>query len=392
MLIMQATNGGMGAGISSAVARALGAGRRDRADALVAHAFVLALAVAALFSASMLLAGPVVFRLMGGRGEMLDAALAYANVAFSGAVGLCMLNFLANAVRGTGNMTVPAAAIIGSVTAHVLISPALIFGWGPLPALGPAGAGLGLTTSFGAGSLVLIAYLRSRRSLVRLAFSGVRLQWEHFADILRVGVPGLINTAITNLSVVVLTGIAGHLGREAAIGYGMGARLEYILIPLAGGFGMAIVPLVGTNWGARQFRRAREIAWTAGATVAAACAMVGLAAALYPQAWMGLFSADPEILHVGTAYLRILGPVYGLYGLGMALFFATQGLGRVVFTVAANALRLLGSAGGALVAIYWLDLGATGFFIAVALGFCAYAVVSVWATVRIKDPAPAPAK
>jgi hypothetical protein len=81
-----------------------------------------------------------------------------------------------------------------------------------------------------------------------------------------------------------------------------------------------------------------------------------------------------------------------LYGLGMALFFATQGLGRVVFTVAANALRLLGSAGGALVAIYWLDLGVTGFFAAVALGFCAYAVLSVWAMVRIKDPAAAPAK
>ncbi|MFL6928490.1 MAG: MATE family efflux transporter, partial [Xanthobacteraceae bacterium] len=272
MLVMQATNGGMGAGVSSAIARALGAGRRDRADALVAHAFVLALAVAAMFSTSMLLAAPFVFRWMGGQGEMLEAALSYANVAFSGAASLCLLNFLANAVRGTGNMVVPAAAIIGSVTAHVLISPALIFGWGPLPALGPAGAGWGLTTSFGAGSLVLIAYLRSRRSLVRLSFRGVRLRRELFADILKVGVPGLINTAITNLSVVVLTGIAGHLGREAAIGYAMGARLEYILIPLAGGFGMAIVPLVATNGGARQFRRARAIAWVGGATVAAGCA------------------------------------------------------------------------------------------------------------------------
>ncbi|MFL6948018.1 MAG: MATE family efflux transporter [Xanthobacteraceae bacterium] len=283
-------------------------------------------------------------------------------------------------------MVVPAAAIIGSVTAHVLISPALIFGWGPLPALGPAGAGWGLTTSFGAGSLVLIAYLRSRRSLVRLSFRGVRLRRELFADILKVGVPGLINTAITNLSVVVLTGIAGHLGREAAIGYAMGARLEYILIPLAGGFGMAIVPLVGTNWGARQFRRAREIAWVGGATVAAGCAAVGLIVAFYPQAWMGLFSQDDEIVRVGTSYLRILGPIYGFYGLGMALFFATQGLGSVAFTVAANALRLTASAAGALIAIYWLDLGVTGFFAAVALGFCAYAMLTVWAMVRIKDP------
>ena len=70
----------------------------------------------------------------------------------------------------------------------------------------------------------------------------------------------------------------------------------------------------------------------------------------------------------------------------MALFFATQGLGNVDFTVAANALRLTASAAGALIAIYWLDLGVTGFFAAVALGFCAYAMLTVWAMVRIKDP------
>src|SRR5215211_4312306 len=98
----------------------------------------------------------------------------------------------------------------------------------------------------------------------------------------------------------------------------MGARLEYILIPLAGGFGMAIVPMVGTNWGARQYRRAREIGWTGGATMATACAMVGLIVALYPRSWMALFSDDDEIIRLGSSYLRILGPIYGFYGLGMA--------------------------------------------------------------------------
>ncbi|HVI62820.1 MAG TPA: hypothetical protein VM910_09595 [Bradyrhizobium sp.] len=67
-------------------------------------------------------------------------ALAYANVAFSGAVSICMLNLLCSAVRWTGNMALPAGVIVGSVIAHILISPLLIFGWGPMPALGPAGA------------------------------------------------------------------------------------------------------------------------------------------------------------------------------------------------------------------------------------------------------------
>ena len=388
MLMQHAANGGVGGGVSSAIARALGAGRRDRADALVHHTFVLAVALAALFSTTMLLGAPYVFGWMGGQGEMLSAALSYANVAFSGAISICMLNLLGGAVRGTGNMTLPSAVIVSSVLAHILISPVLIFGWGPIPALGPAGAGWGLTLSFGAGSLVLIAYLRSSRSLITLAFRGVSLQWELFAEILRVGVPGLINVGITNMSVVVLTGIAGRLGKETAIGYAMGARLEYILMPLGFGFGTAIVALVGTNWGAKRYRRAREIAWTGAATVAAICAAIGVFAALFPQTWLGLFSSDDEVIRIGTRYLQIVGPIYGCYGIGMALFAAMQGFGHVVLIVLANGIRLLASAGGALLAIYWLDLGATGLFVAVALGFCAFAAMAVSIMLKLKTPAP----
>src|SRR5262249_58065700 len=116
-----------------------------------------------------------------------------------------------------------AGVLVGSGVGHLIISALLIFGWGPIPALGPAGAGWGLVGSFGVGSLVVIAYLRSSRSLVTLVFRGVALRWELFAEILKVGVPGLINTAITNVSVVILTGIAGHLGRDVAVGYAMGA-------------------------------------------------------------------------------------------------------------------------------------------------------------------------
>ncbi|HEY2137203.1 MAG TPA: MATE family efflux transporter [Xanthobacteraceae bacterium] len=387
MLIQHTAASGMGGGVSSSIARALGAGKRDVADALALHAFVLALALAAVFSAVLLLGAPFVFRQMGGHDATLAAALAYANVAFGGAVSICMLNLLGSAVRGTGNMSLPAGVIVGSVAAHILISPVLIFGWGPVSALGPAGAGWGLVVPFGAGSLVLLAYLRSPRSLVTLRFRRASLRWRLFADILKVGVPGLINVTLTNLSVVLLTGIAGRLGREVAIGYAMGARLEYILIPLAFGFGTAIVAMVGTNWGAKQYARAYRIAWTGGATVGAACASIGLLVALFPGLWMGLFTSNDEIVRIGALYLRIVGPIYGFYGLGMALYFATQGFGNVVRTVTANAVRLLVSAGGALVAVTWLDLGTLGLFVPIAGAFCVYAALAAAAVVVVKPPA-----
>ena len=154
------------------MARALGAGRRDRADALVFHAFLLALAVAAIFSTVFLLGAPFLFRWMGGRDEMLADALSYANVALGGALCICLSNLLGNAVRGTGNMSFPAAVLVGCVIVHIAISPVLIFGFGPLPALGPAGAGWGLVIPFAGGSAVMIWYLGSR-AIVRLNFRGV---------------------------------------------------------------------------------------------------------------------------------------------------------------------------------------------------------------------------
>jgi Na+-driven multidrug efflux pump len=334
----------------------------------------------------MLLGGPVLFRLMGGQDDMLVAALAYSNVALGGAVGICMLNFMGNAVRGTGNMALPAGVLVVCVLAHIAISPILIFGFGPLPPLGAAGAAWGLVLPFAVGGAWFVWYLHSGRALVRLTFRGTAPRWELFADILKVGVPGLVNTAFTNLSVVVLTGISARMGRDIAIGYAMGARLEYIMQPLAFGFGTAILAMVGTNWGARQYVRARAIALVGVTTVATVCGSIGIIVAVFPALWLGLFSDDPDVFRVGGLYLHIVAPFYLCFGMGLGLFFVSQGLGRGAAAAAANGVRLAVNVVGGLVAVYWLDLGMTGFFASVAVGFAVYAALLVWAVARVKEP------
>ena len=199
--------------------------------------------------------------------------------------------------------------------------------------------------------------------------------------------PGLINTSITNLSVVVLTGIAGQFGPEAAIGYAIGARLEYIMQPIAFGFGTAIVAMVGTNWGAQQYDRARRIAWTGAVTIALVCGTLGLVVAVRPGVWLGLFSDDAEVARLGAMYLHIVGPVYVCFGLGLGLFFVCQGYGRGFAAMTANAVRLFVSAGAGLAAVYWFNLGVTGLFAAIAAGFCIYAALTMLAVVRVSPPA-----
>ena len=166
----------------------------------------------------------------------------------------------------------------------------------------------------------------------------------------------------------------------------MGARLEYIMQPVAFGFGTAIVAMVGTNWGAQQYRRAREIAWTGAATVALLCGTIGAIVAIYPALWIDLFSDSAEVAWIGALYLRIVGPAYLFFGLGLGLFYVTLGVGRAVAAMNANAVRMIASAGGGLVAIYGFDLGVSGFFAAVAIGFCIYAALLVRAVTGLKTP------
>src|SRR5204863_88003 len=156
----------------------------------------------------------------------------------------------------------------------VSLSPALIFGWGPFPRLGVTGAALAVVSYYVAGALVLFAYLASGRSLVRLAPT-LRFERELFAQILRVGAPSLVNNVMTNLTVVLLTALVGPFGTFALAGYGMGVRLEYLLIPLVFGFGSALVTMVGTNFGAGQAARARRVAWTGALIAAGATAVAG---------------------------------------------------------------------------------------------------------------------
>jgi putative MATE family efflux protein len=372
MLMQTMSAGGMGGGVASAIARALGAGRQGDANALVLHALAIAMGMGALFTIGLLWAGPGLYHAMGGVDGALAAALAYSNIVFSGALAFWLFNTLASIVRGTGNMLLPAGIVVGGAALILTFSPALIFGWGPFPPLGVVGAGAAVVTYYSLGTLVLLGYLLSGRSLVRLSLSGIRLRWALFWDILRVGAPGALNTVQTNLTVVVLTGLVGPFGTFALAGYGMGVRLEYLQIPLVFGFGSALVTMVGTNVGAGHGARAERVAWVGAGLAAAVTGSIGLFGALFPRTWIGLFSADSELLTAGATYLRIVGPTYGFFGLGLALYFASQGAGQILWPLLAGGIRLCIAAGGGWLALHWFGGGLTALFMAIALGLTAY--------------------
>ena len=375
MLMQMMSAGAMGGGVSSAIARALGAGRRADANALVLHALIIALVFGLVFTITLLFGGRWLYAAMGGGGASLQAAVTYSHVVFAGAILVWLFNTLANVIRGTGNMMVPAIVTCAGVVVLIPLSPCLIFGWGPLPQLGVAGGAVAVVIYYAVGSAVLAGYLRSGRSVVGLAFRGIRLRRPLFADILRVGLVAALITVQTNLTIAIATGLVGAFGPAAIAGYGTGSRLEYLLIPLVFGLGGPLVAMVGTNIGAGRRDRALRVAWVGAAIATGLCEIIGFCAAAAPRAWLSLFGTAPAMIDAGSRYLHAVGPVYGLFGLGMALYFASQGAGRLLWPLLANMARLVIAAGGGWLALRWSG-NLTDVFIALAVALAAFGLIN----------------
>ena len=378
MLMQMTSAGAMGGGIASAIARALGARRRDDADALVLHALLIAAVFALVFMITVVAGGRWLYTRMGGSGGALDAALIYSNWVFSGALLVWLFNTLSAVIRGTGNMALPAYVTVAGAVLLLPLSPLLIFGWGPLPGLGIAGGAIALLLYYLAGSAVLAAYLWSPRSLLRPSLRGLQLRWALFADILRVGLVGTVSTVATNLAIGITTALVGAYGTAAIAGYGTASRLEYLLVPLVFGLGAPLVAMVGTCIGAGQRERALRATWIGAAIAFAMTEAIGLWAAAYPAAWLSLFNTEPAMIEAGSQYLRIVGPWYGFFGLGLVLYFASQGAGRLLWPVLGNIARLVVAVAGGWLALHG-GYAIAGVFAAQAAAMVVYGIANAWA-------------
>ncbi|HUN49860.1 MAG TPA: MATE family efflux transporter [Candidatus Sulfotelmatobacter sp.] len=374
MLMMTMSNGGFGSGVASAVARAVGAGRQRDADALVLHSLVVAAVAGALFTAGAVCGGPALYRALGGRNDALAAALQYSDYLFAGSIPVWIVNLLAAALRGAGNVKVPAAVTLVGALVLIPTSPALIFGFGPIPRLGIAGAGIAFGLYYVGAMLVLLRYMASSRA--GLALRLTRLEARLFANILRVGLPTALNALQTNLTVILVTAAVGLFGVDALAGYGIASRLDYVLIPILFGLASAVLTMVGVNMGAGQVERARRVAWLGGLAGVLLTEAIGVTVAISPGLWLRLFSRDPNVLLPAATYLHIVAPAYGALGLGFVLGFAAQGTGHVLWPFAGVTVRMLIAAGLGWVAVSFLGGGMAMLAAVVTGSLAVYALIS----------------
>lgn len=359
MLMTMMAAGGIGGGIASAVARALGAGDRPRAASLALHALLIAAGFALLWTTAMSLAGPALFRAFGAGDATLDYAVAYATVLFAGAAAPWAMFALSSILRGSGDAATPGKFMLLASLLQIPLSGLLVLGtagWGlgDWPGLGIAGAAVSSIATSLLASALMARRLWSGNTGFTPSLAGRGLAGTAFAAILKVGLIASMSALFANLTTMLVNFAIKPFGDAAIAGYGIGARLEFILVPLSFGIGSALTTLVGIAAGAGAWPRARHVAWTGGLMAAALTGTLGIAAALFPLGWAGLFSRDPAVLEAATHYLTRAAPFYAFFGLGMSLNFAAQGAGRMRVPFSASLLRtLIAGLGGYLTVTVW---------------------------------------
>jgi Na+-driven multidrug efflux pump len=272
---------------------------------------------------------------------VLEQAMQYSQVLFSGAVSIWLVNTLSSVLRGTGDMRLPSATLIGTALVQVVTGGALGLGLAGLPQLGMRGVAAGQLIAFSLGAVFLAWILVSGRSRLKLDFRGFAFQRAMFLDILKVGAISCVAPLQSVLTILIFTKILAGFGTATLAGYGMGSRLEFLLTPISFAFGVASVPMVGMAVGAGLIARARKVAWTAGLASGLTVGLIGLIVAAQPALWVSLFTGDPDVTAAANSYFAWAGPAFSFFGLGTCLYFASQGAAKVGGPVLAGTGRLL---------------------------------------------------
>ncbi|WP_339762339.1 MATE family efflux transporter [uncultured Sulfitobacter sp.] len=377
MLTQMLSAGAIGGAISASIARALGAADVGRAATLTLAAWIIAAGLAVIMAVLVALFGTQFFMMLGGGNETVAAATTYALVFFPGCAAIWLCNASLSVIRGTGNMQMPALLLLLVSIISIPLSGGFSLGWGPLPALGMAGLPLGVVLAFTVGAFVAIGYIVMGRT--GLSFRGAigRLNLGMFGDILRVGTLAAINTVLTTVTIIMMTGLVGRYGEGALAGYGLGARLEFLMIPVIFGIGAAMTAMVGANIGAGRTDRALRVAWTGSFAAAGIVGGIGLLLAVFPDLWLGMF-LDPSntlALDAGRSYFRLVAPFYAFFGLGLALYFASQGAGSMVWPVISSLSRMAVALVGALILTTYTGMGVNGIFAAIGCAMLAYGMI-----------------
>ena len=372
LMAIGAATRGIGVGIGAVLARAIGAGDRERAAFLTTHGLLVVLAFNIACSILLIAFARPLFHMLGARDIVLDLVVAYIRISALGypLFGLAMVG--TGLMRAIGDPVYPGLVITAGSVLQVLIGPFLIFGWLGLPALGVEGAAWSFVIARSASFLIGVYWFCFRERMIRASLARFGTSAR---DILHVGLPAMTSNIIEPLAAAVVTRLLAPLGAGVVAGFGVGSRIESIVFMVVIGVASNAAPLVGQNWGARRFDRVDEalrlcyrycLVWGA---IAAVIMWTG------GEFFVTLIRDDAEVVATATSYLFIIPITIGFAGMFNTANGAFNALSKPLPPLVLSLLRLLVFyLPLALLARHWF--GHVGIFAAAAF---TNVVLGVWA-------------
>jgi putative MATE family efflux protein len=368
---------GLSIGATALVARRTGEHDPEGAAHAAGQSILLGLAVAAAIALAAAPNAHTLLRLMGASGDVLRSGSLFTRIMLGGNATVLLL-FLLNAVfRGAGDAAIAMRVLVLGNLLNIILGPCFIFGLGPFPRLGVAGAAV--ATNLGRGTAVLFQlYTLSRgRGRIRVAARHLRLDVKTMGSMLRLSGLGTFQILIGTASYVGLVRILSIFGSGAIAGYTIGIRLILFALLPAFGLGNAAATMVGQNLGAGRPDRAERAVWTAARYNMVFLGLVGLAFLAGAPSITAFFSTDPLVQPLAVGCLRTVSLGFVFYACGMVLTSAFNGAGD---TWTPTFINLFVFWLFEIPLAWWLShrggLGPRGVFIALTVSYSLLAVVS----------------
>lgn len=316
------------AGISMAttvlVSQYFGARRQDDVVRTVNNSILLLVIVASGMSAVGIIFRRDLLALINTPPEIIDSAAAYLGIFLLGLVPMFLYQAAGAVLRGLGDSKTPLYFLAYATGLNIVLDPILIFGLGPVPAMGVRGAALATLIAITFSAVIALRYLYAKSGIVRYRPGTFRFDWELTKITLRIGFPAGLQMIIVSLAAVVVTSIANSYGPAVVAGFGAGARIDQLAFLPAMSIGMAVSALVGQNLGAGQVRRVSEIVRSSVFLGGGITLAMGLIIFIWSRPLLTPFSTEAAVLREGGLYLRYLAFAY----VPLALMFVLGGVMR----------------------------------------------------------------
>lgn len=379
MTVVYSVAMGIALATTAMVARRIGEQDTEGASRAAVQAIILGIGAALVVGVPAVWRAPDLLRVMGADEQVIAGGVSYTRLVLGSAVSV-MLLFLINAIfRGAGDAAIAMKVLWFANGLNIVLDPILIFGLGPIPAMGVAGAGLATLIGRSAGVVMQVVILARGRGRIALAARHWCVDWKVLRRLSRVSSTGMAQFLIANASWLALVRIIAASGAAALAGYAIAIRIVIFSLLPSWGLSNAAATLVGQNLGAQRPDRAESSVWRTGVFNMVFLGAVGLLFIAVPAPLVLLFTNDAEVMRYAVNCLRIVSYGYVFYALGMVLVQAFNGAGDTTTPTLIN------------VGVYWmlqipvawwlaleLGWGANGAFWAIPIAESALTVTGWW--------------